>query len=113
MCRDHEVLRFCFDLVSHRLKGKATMLDARYLPIDCLDHSRKFASPRLVRWLANRAVADIPSRLEGIRAALERNVDEVREVRRKLSAWPRIPSTLQGIGHRKAHEPRRVKRKLV
>lgn len=38
MCRDHEVLRFRFDPVSRRLKGKATMLDARYLPIGRIDH---------------------------------------------------------------------------
>lgn len=86
LANDFSLYRMAYPMPIVRAIGEQLGRYARnlsWLDADALDG---FAEDAVEVLALNRAVAGIPGRLEGIHAALERNVNEVREVQRKLGA---------------------------
>ena len=69
MCRDHEVVRFSYDLSLGRVVGKPQLIDGTYLPIGCLEANGALSTRRLGTWLRNRAV---PATRPGLAPVLQR-----------------------------------------
>lgn len=76
ICRDHEVMRFRFDIATRRVTGDVTIIDRRFLPIGTLDHNGRFSSSCLARWLRNRAVPTTRPGLSPVLQHLELDAPE-------------------------------------
>lgn len=69
MCRDHEVVSFSFDPAARRFLDRPRLKNATHLPLGCLEQDGTFSSPRLRRWLEQRAV---PATRPGLSPVLQR-----------------------------------------
>lgn len=69
MCRDHEAVRFSYDLALQRVVGRPSIIDESFIPLGCLEPNGAFSSSRLQRWLSNRAV---PATRPGLVPVLQR-----------------------------------------
>lgn len=56
MCRDHEAMRFRYDVAARCVVGKIEVVDRSYVPFGCVDRDGSVSRNSVRRWISARAV---------------------------------------------------------
>lgn len=56
MCRDHEAMRFRYDVAARAVVGRLEVIDRDYVPFGCVDRDGSVNRNSVRRWISSRAV---------------------------------------------------------